>query len=192
VGFGEPDTHASLLADVRGRLAPAFEFATPMPYVALQSLLDEANGWGLHCYDKGCYVDALSDDVIDVLTTHFPKKASPLSLTLFYRLDGAFSAVAEDATAFSGGRSARFGVFIIGACPVAEMLPAERDWVRGMAEAFAPLASDGTYINAVTDFDSINPVEQAYGAEKYTRLAEIKTRYDPTNVFHRNANIAPH
>jgi FAD/FMN-containing dehydrogenase len=60
-----------------------------------------------------------------------------------------------------------------------------------MADAFAPLASDGVYINAVTDFDSVNPVEAAYGAEKYARLAEIKKRYDPNNVFHRNANIAP-
>ena len=88
--------------------APLFDFATPMPYVELQKMLDEANAWGVHCYDKGCYVEALSDDVIDAVTEHFPKKNSPMSLVLFYRLDGAFSRVEEDATAFSGGRSPRF------------------------------------------------------------------------------------
>lgn len=191
VGTGSPEHHAQVVAALGAAVPPLFDFATPVPYVELQKMLDEANGWGLYCYDKGCYVDTLSDDVIDVLTTHFPRKVSPLSLTLFYRLDAAFSVVPGDATAFSGGRSARYGVFMIGVCPVAEMLPAEREWVRGMADAFAPLASDGVYINAVTDFDSVNPVEAAYGAEKYARLAEIKKRYDPNNVFHRNANIAP-
>ena len=117
------------------RPPPLFEFATPMPFVELQKMLDEANAWGLYCYDKGCYVDELSDDVIDAVTEHFPKKTSPLSLVLFYRLDAAFSRVAEDATAFSGGRSPRFAVFMIGVCPVPEMLPGERDWVRSMADA---------------------------------------------------------
>jgi hypothetical protein len=64
--------------------------------------------------------------VIDVLAEHFPQKQSPLSVVLFYRLDGAFSRVAEDVTAFSGGRSPRFGAFAIGVCPVAGMAPPER------------------------------------------------------------------
>ena len=59
-----------------------------MPYVELQKMLDEANAWGFYGYDKGCYVEELSDEVIDVLTEHFPRKTSPLSLVLFYRLDG--------------------------------------------------------------------------------------------------------
>ncbi|MBV9831273.1 MAG: FAD-binding oxidoreductase, partial [Marmoricola sp.] len=122
VGTGSPDHHAEVVTALGAGVPPLFDFVTPIPFVQLQTMLDEANGWGLFCYDKGCYVDTLSDDVIDVLTTHFPRKVSPLSLTLFYRLDGAFSAVPDDATAFSGGRSARFGVFVIGACPVPEML----------------------------------------------------------------------
>jgi FAD/FMN-containing dehydrogenase len=191
VGTGAAERHAEVVSALSADVAPLFDFVTPMPYVELQKMLDEANGWGLYCYDKGCYVDALSDEVIDVVATNLPKKVSPLSLVLFYRLDGAFSRVPDDATAFSGGRSARFGVFMIGICPVSEMLPLERKWVRGMAEALAPLASEGVYVNAVTDFDATSPVEKAYGAEKYARLVDIKTKYDPGNVFHRNANIQP-
>jgi hypothetical protein len=109
VGTGAPESHADVFAALRAGAPPLFDFVTPMPYVELQKLLDEANAWGFHCYDKGCSVEDPSDAVIDVLTGHFPLKGSPLSLVLFYRLDGAFSRVAEDATAFSGGRSPGFG-----------------------------------------------------------------------------------
>ena len=122
----------------------------------------DANAWGFHCYDKGCYVDALSDDVIDALTQHFPDKISPSSVVLFYRLDGAYSRVREDATAFSGGRSPRFAVFVIGVCPAPDMFAAEREWVRSMADALAPFAvADGTYVNGMTDFDALRPVRSA-------------------------------
>jgi hypothetical protein len=191
VGTGARESHAEVVAALQGGPAPLFQFATPMPYVELQKMLDEANGWGFHCYDKGCYVDSLSDDVIDALTTHLPKKVSPLSLVLFYRLDGAYSSVLDDATAFGGGRSPRYGVFMIGVCPAPEMLPPEREWVRSLAGALAPHASDGVYVNAVTDFETRSSVEAAYGSEKFARLVDIKKRYDPQNVFHRNANIPP-
>ena len=104
VGTGSAESHAEVFDALHG-VPVLFDFATPMPYVELQKMLDEANAWGFHCYDNGCYVETLSDDVIDAVTEHFPRKTSPLSIVLFYRLDGAFSRVAEDATAFSGGRS---------------------------------------------------------------------------------------
>jgi FAD/FMN-containing dehydrogenase len=192
VGTGDPEHHAQTCAALKAGVPPLFEFATPMPYVELQKMLDEANAWGFYAYDKGCYVSELSDEVIDVVTEHFPQKTSPMSLVLFYRLDGAYSRVAEDATAFGGGRSPRFGAFIIGVCPVKEMLPAEREWVRSLADALLPMAADdGMYVNGLTDFDARTSVEMAYGPEKYARLARIKATYDPDNVFRRNANIPP-
>jgi FAD/FMN-containing dehydrogenase len=192
VGTGSPESHAEVYAALQGGVPTLFDFATPMPFVELQKMLDEANAWGLHCYDKSCYVEGLSDDVIDVLTEHFPEKVSPLSIVLFYRLNGEYSRVQEDATAFSGGRSPRFGVFVIGVCPAPEMFAHEREWVRSIGEALQPLSiEDGAYVNGTTEFDALNQVQAAYGSEKYARLVEIKTKYDPDNVFHRNANIAP-
>jgi FAD/FMN-containing dehydrogenase len=191
VGFGSAEEHAAVLEQARAGVAPAFEFATPMPYVELQKMLDEANGWGFFCYDKGCYVEELSDGVIDALVEHFPQKVSPLSIVLFYRLDGAYSAVPEDATAFSGGRSPRVGVFIIGVCPAPEMLPGERAWVRSMAEAIRPYAvADGSYVNGSSDFDEVDPVAAAYGAAKFARLVELKAEYDPTDLLHGNARVS--
>jgi len=191
VGFGGSQSHAKVLDDIRSRIEPTFEMTTPMPYVALQQMLDEANGWGFHCYDKGCYVEDLTDPVIEAVTQAMPNKTSPLTLVLFYRLDGAFAEVAEDATAFSGGRSPRFAVFPIAVCPAPEMLAAEREWVRSLWQALRPHSFElGSYVNGSTDFDD-DVVRRSYGAQKYERLATIKGRYDPGNVFHRNANIKP-
>ena len=110
---------------------------------------------------------------------------------LFYRLDEAYSRVAEDATAFSGGRSPRFFTFIIGFCPAPEMFDAEREWVRSTAEALRPFAGrDGSYVNGSSEFDD-DQVEAAYGADKFARLLELKAKYDPENVFRGNARISP-
>jgi FAD/FMN-containing dehydrogenase len=189
-GFGSQEEHEGVLDRLRA-LPPTFEFVTPMPYVALQQLLDEANAWGQHYYDKGGYVPDLSDEVIDVVTSHVPQKASPLSVTLFYRLDQAYSDVPDSATAFSGGRSPRYGMFVIAVSPTAEGLPAEREWVRAFYRALEPLMSDETYVNALSDGVDDNKVRSSYGKVKYDRLAELKQAYDPTNLFRRNANIRP-
>lgn len=191
VGFGSADEHAATLQSLRDGLPPLWEFVDSIPYVALQQMLDEANAWGFYGYDKGSYVADLSDEAIAVVTEQLPAKSSPLSVLLFYRLDGAYSQVPEDATAFSGGRSPRYAVFIIGLCPVPELLEAERAWVRSFWEALRPHSIDiGSYVNALSDVDE-DRLRASYGPAKYERLAAIKRSYDPDNVFHRNANIKP-
>lgn len=191
-GFGSARGHAQLVDQVRGSLPPLFDLVTPMPYVELQKLLDEANAWGRYSYEKGTYVSDLSDEVIDVVTGHVPQKGSPLSVLLFYRLDGAYNQVADDETAFSGGRSPRYGTFIIGMTPDTEQLDAERDWVRGTWDALRPhaIGSGDGYINGTTEIQG-DRVRGSYGAAKDERLATIKASYDPDNLFHLNANIQP-
>jgi hypothetical protein len=191
VGVGAPEIHEAVLKQIREALPPAWEFITPMPYVALQQMLDEPNAWGLRDYDKGVYVDDISDDVIEIVAEQLPRKTSPLSVLLFYRLDGAYSAVADEETAVSGGRSARYAVFIIAVCPTPELLQSDRAWVRSTWEALLPHANEtGVYVNALTIREE-DRVRAAYGPAKYERLASIKGKYDPANVFHHNANIKP-
>ena len=190
VGFEDLDAHQEVTERLRRTVPPLFEVVTPMPYVALQQLLDEANGWGFFAYDKGGSFAEVSDDVMEVLTTVGPRKGSPMSLASIYPLDGAYSEVADEATAFSGGRSPRCFMTMIAMTPTPELLPSERAWVREMFDALEPhMLGDGAYVNVLPDNDEVH-LSRSYGS-KYPRLQEIKGRYDPDNVFHGNANIRP-
>ena len=190
-GFGSAAGHAQVMTRIRQALPPLWEFATPMPYVALQQMLDEANAWGFHTYDKGTYLEDLSDEAIEVVADHLPRKNSPLSVLLFYRLDQAYSKAGEGDTAFSGGRSPRFAVFIVAVCPTPGILAADRAWARSFWQALLPHSlGAGSYVNAMTEFDD-DRVRASYGPAKYQRLAAIKRKYDPQNLFRHNANIQP-
>ena len=155
VGREAAEHHAEAVAAMQGGPQPLVSFATPMPYVELQKMLDEANAWGLHAYDKGCYVDTLSDDVIEAVTTQCP--ARPRLCRSCCSIDSTRRSRAclrtPPPSAGGGHRGSRS--FVIGVCPVPEMLPAERDWVRAAAEALQPVSTDdGFYVNGVTDFDA--------------------------------------
>jgi hypothetical protein len=190
-GFGSPEEHETVVARVRKQLPPLFDLVTPMPYVQLQKLIDEANPFGVCAYDKALYLEELSEDVIAVVAEHLPRKTSPLSPVLFYRLDGAYSEVGEDTTAFGGGRSPRYVIFIIGLADSPEKLGPERQWVRSFWAALQPHAiGSGSYVNGESELAD-DRILSSYGRAKYDRLAGIKAIYDPDNVFHRNANIRP-
>jgi FAD/FMN-containing dehydrogenase len=189
-GFGDQEQFDSVVQRFHEGPEFLFEFASPMPYLALQTLLDEANAWGQHYHEKGDYLTELTDEVIDVITEQVPRKSSPQSVVLMYRLDGAYSAVGDDDTAFSGGRSPRYGFFIVAISATPDLLPADREWARSLYKELMKVDnSDGTYVNALSEDITEDRVRDAYGAAKYERLAQIKAIYDPTNVFRRNANI---
>ncbi|MHC1560061.1 FAD-binding oxidoreductase [Actinomycetospora sp. C-140] len=190
VGFGSEESHREVLDRVRGAVPPLFEMVTPMPYVGLQQMFDDAFAWGVHAYEKSLYLADLSDDVIDVAVDRVGAMGSPISAVFFYVLSGGYSAVDDASTAFSGGRSPRLGVFILGLTSDEGDHVGERAWVRSFFDALAPQAlGRGAYVNAL-GVDDAHRVPSSYGT-KYTRLAEIKADYDPDNVFHRNANIIP-
>jgi FAD/FMN-containing dehydrogenase len=191
-GFGPGAEHAQLVSQIRRNLPPLFDLVTPMPYVEMQKLFDESSAWGSCCYEKGAYVEDLSDEVIKVVTEHVPGKSSPMSELLFYRLDGAYTEAGDDDTAFSGGRTPRYAAFIVGLAPDPGLLAADRRWVRGLWEALGPHAIGGGdgYINGTSEYSG-DRVRGSYGPAKYARLVQIKAEYDPGNVFHLNANIRP-
>jgi hypothetical protein len=189
-GFGNGDEHSRLAARVRESLPPLFDHVAPMPYVELQQLLDEANAWGLRCYEKALYLDELTDDAIATFTQHASSKSGPLSHALIIPFDGAYQDVDDHDTAWGGNR-AGYGVFVIGLATAPEQLDAERSWVRSLWGAVMPHASSiGAYVNTLAPFED-DRVRASYGLAKYERLARIEAVYDPDNVFHRNANIRP-
>jgi hypothetical protein len=113
-----------------------------------------------------------------------------MSIVFIYRLGGAYCRVDDADTAFSGTRRAQYFAFFIAAAPEADQLPPEREWVRSIHDALLPFTPAGTYVNALTE-PSPDRVRASYGNAKYDRLAKTKARYDPDNLFHRNANIVP-
>jgi FAD/FMN-containing dehydrogenase len=189
--FDSAEEHAAAVAPVRAALPPPVDFVTPIPYVGLQQLLDESLPWGILGYEKAHYLDDFDDVVVELVVEQLAKKSSPMSFTPIFPLMGAYRDVADADTAFGGSRSARWAFNIAAIAPDAEGLAADRAWARSFWDALRPYASGtGSYVNFMTDFEE-DRVRETYGAEKYERLATIKTQYDPENIFHRNANIRP-
>jgi FAD binding domain/Berberine and berberine like len=189
-GFGSEQEHAEVVSRFRRELAPLFEMVMPMPYVQVQKLMDEAAAWGFRVYDKGAQVAELSDAVIEVVTEHVPRKKSPSSVVFVYQLDGAYSEVGDDDTAFGSGRSPRYQCFMLDMASTEEAWVADRAWVRSFWAALQPHAlGRGSYVNDSSELPD-EWVRASYGP-KYARLAQIKAKYDPDNVFRHNANIQP-
>ena len=111
---------------------------------------------------------------------------------LFYRLDQAYTEVGEDDTAFAGRRDpAARRVHHRGRAGTRDAARRAGSGRAELVDALRPLTlDDTTYVNTMSEYDE-DRVRASYGAAKYERLARIKGRYDPGNVFHRNINIKP-
>ncbi len=192
VGFGTPEEHAGAVAPLRKTLSPLFDAAMPVPYVALQQMLDEAAYWGIHSYVKGLHLNDIPEDAVDVLAERAGRRGSPLSQILIFPMGGAYAEVGEDDTAWSGSRrDLKYALAIEGLAPDGQALVGERQWARGTWEALLPFAEgEGVYVNFLMEADD-RVMQASYGRAKYERLARIKAEYDPGNVFCVNANIKP-
>jgi FAD/FMN-containing dehydrogenase len=167
---------------------PVAEAVGTMPYAALNSAFDPLVPPGLQHYWKAAYLSDLPDEAIAVHMEHGPRVPVVNSTVHIYPINGAVHDVPSDATAF-GHRDANFAAVIAGMWPD----PADNErnirWVRDYYEAIAPYSQAGGYVNFAAADDQ-NKVADNYGAN-FARLAEIKQRYDPGNLFHLNQNIAP-
>ena len=190
VGLTDDAVHAKLIAPIKEALTPIVELVTPIPYVALQQMFDESAPWGMYAYEKAVYLDELTDGVIDAIVEHQPKKMSPLSFVPIFVLGGAYQRADSSASAFGGSRDIRYVINVSATTPSPDGFETERAWVRDYWSALVPHAVGvGSYVNFMTDVED-DRVRNAYGP-KYDRLQQIKSAFDPGNVFHLNANIAP-
>jgi FAD/FMN-containing dehydrogenase len=191
VGFGTAEEHAAAIAPLRDALSPLFDAAVPLPYVALQQMLDEAAYWGVHAYSKGLYLDEISDEVASTIADRTGRRATPLSEILIFPMVGAYREVGEEDTAWGGRRDIGYAVAIEGMAADAETFAGARQWARETWESLLPAAGGpATYVNLMAEFDE-RTVRATYGEAKYERLARVKAEYDPDNVFCVNANIKP-
>jgi FAD/FMN-containing dehydrogenase len=175
---GDPAEGERVLAPLRSGHPPAVDLIAPMPYVALQSMLDATAPHGLAYYDRMHYLDEVSDGFVDALLAGFERSPTPESHVMTGWMGGAIDRVPAGATAF-GHRSARALTWIIG-CSGREPVDIVTDWVRELWEDTAPFATGGVYVNAL---NAERSVHEAYADEVWDRLVAVKRRYDPDGAL---------
>lgn len=178
---------AGLLARLRG-LGPEVDSIEPMPYLALQAAADEGFPPGQHHYWKSGFVNAIDDELIDVLLDFVARMPSPGSGVGLQQLHGAAGRVDPSATAFAY-RGDRYDCLILSQWPDPSESEQNVAWTAELFDALGPFFGAGVYVNNLGEDDD-QRVKQAYGAN-YDRLAALKTKYDPTNLFRNNHNIKP-
>ena len=164
----------------------------PTLYIDHQRGIDETVPHGWHYYWKATNLAAMSDDVIDTVAEHAYRATSPRSYAAMFHFGGAVARAPQHATAYYG-RDVQHNI-VIEAVWLAEQGEAiggaERAWVRGFLAALEPHRA-GVYVNFLDADDGTERVREAYGDDTYERLAEVKAKYDPENVFHHNKNVPP-
>jgi FAD/FMN-containing dehydrogenase len=171
---------------------PLVDLVAPTMYVEHQGGIDDTVPHGWHYYWKATNFTGLSDGVIDIVAEHAYRAASPRSYAAIFHLGGAVSRAPRDATAYPS-RDVGHNMSID-----AVWLPEQDDtvgaadtaWARTFLAALEPHRA-GVYVNFLDADDDTSRVREAYGDDIYTRLAEVKAKYDPENLFHINKNIEP-
>jgi FAD/FMN-containing dehydrogenase len=185
---GSPEDGEKILQGFRDIATPVAEHVGTMPYAALNGAFDALVPRGLQHYWKAAFVGDLTAEAIAVYMEHGPKVPTVNSTVHVYPINGAVHDVAADATAF-GHRDATYALVIAGMWPDPADNEANTAWVKDFSAAIAPHSLDGGYVNFASADDQ-SKVAANYGAN-YSRLQEVKRRYDPNNLFHLNQNIAP-
>ena len=170
------------------RLQPAAALVQPMPYLAVQGLLDEANQPGKRNYWKADTCPSLPDAALDALLGATARPASPLTTVLLQPMGGAAARVPDDATAM-GWRQAKWSLHVLGMWEDASDDARQVSWVRAVTGAMAPWAQKATYLNYLMD-EGEGRVRDSFGPH-YARMVALKDKYDPTNFFRMNQNIKP-
>jgi hypothetical protein len=159
-----------------------------MPYLALQSLVDPGWGPGARNYFTSLFLAGLPNAAIDTLAAAHRSRPSPLNEVHLHHMGGAVARVGPDSSSF-GNREAPFLMNVVTRWLEPSDDERELTWARGLRDAMQPFATGGTYVNFLGLGDA--GVRNAYDAARYSRLVDLKRRWDPTNAFHLNQNIAP-
>ncbi len=186
---GGSDAAETEFRPLREVAEPIVDFSGPTAYVDLQSLLDADYPDGLRYYWKATYLTELDDDVVEFIVRRGEESPSALSTIDVWQLGGAIGNVPRESTAFWHRDKAYMLTFEANWEDSADD-DANVAWVReSIAEVREMAVAAGGYGN----FPGFNedPARALFG-ENYDRLVDVKTEYDPGNVFRLNQNVVPH
>ena len=143
---------------------------------------------GLQWYWRADFVNELSDEAIALHAEHGSRLPTALSTMHLYPIDGAAHEIGKSDTAFSY-RDARHAEVIVGVDPDPANNGKITSWTKDYWSAVHPFSAGGAYVNFMME-EGHNRVRDSY-RDNYDRLVEIKTKYDPANLFRVNQNIRP-
>jgi FAD/FMN-containing dehydrogenase len=176
------------LAALRALGKPIADVISPHPFTAWQAAFDPLLTPGARNYWKSHDFADLPDAAVDVILNSVRELPSPECEVFIAHVGGAMARIPGNATAWPN-RDAHFVMNVHTRWQDKAQDAACIAWARHLFEATAPFASGSVYVNFMPD-DESDRVEKAYGTN-YRRLAEIKRRYDPSNLFRMNQNIRP-
>lgn len=156
-------------------------------FLDLQRFSDERMAWGRRYYAKGGFVHEIDDTVISSLADSMAECPNLDSDIYALQLGGAVCDVDESETPYSGRAAGHYWI-VIGVWDDPALDSKCTTWGRKSA---ARLAASSLQANYVNEQSETGLALNAYGEEKYYRLARLKSRYDPTNLFRLNQNIEP-
>jgi FAD/FMN-containing dehydrogenase len=185
---GDPLRGAPLIEPLRKLGIPVGEHVGVQPYVEWQRAFDPLLTAGARNYWKSHNLTTIEDGLIDAVIRYAEKLPSPQCEIFVAALGGATTRPAPEFTAYAH-RDARFVMNVHGRWNDAADDARGIGWARDFFEAAAPFATGGAYVNFLTA-DEGDRVGAAYGSN-YHRLAQVKRKYDPANLFRMNQNIEP-
>lgn len=185
---GDPKEGEKLIAPLRGFGTPSGEHIGVQPYTAWQQAFDPLLTPGARNYWKSHNFAQLSDGALDAIIEFAGKLPSPQCEIFIGTIGGQTTRVAPDAMAYSS-RDAKYVMNVHGRWETAAEDERCIAWAREFFAKSKPFASGGAYVNFMTA-EETDRIAAAYGPS-YDRLVAIKTKYDPTNLFHMNQNIKP-
>ncbi|TIM07812.1 FAD-binding oxidoreductase [Mesorhizobium sp.] len=188
---GPADEGERVAAPLRSFGESLVDFSGRMPYRTIQSLYDGLFPKGRdRCYWKSTYLSRLDDEVIGEITARMAKRPSEMTFASIWKFGGFVQRVAADATAF-GDRSMPFMLSLDAIWPGTDDDDANIGWVRSFWQDMQRYSTGRLYLNFPGHGEGADLVRDAFGPEVYARLAKIKHRYDPDNLFRLNQNILP-
>ena len=187
---GSLEEGEKILGPARRFGTPIADLVGPVSYTARQTMLDAPNAeHGLHRYWRSAFTEQISDGLIDAVVEGAASFTSPLSALIFFYMHGAATRPLPTETAFAA-RRAQWDFDAIGQWADATTSDQHIAWVRALWPRCEPHLLGKAYVNHLAADDRPETVRASFG-ENYARLRQVKTMYDPTNLFRLNANIPP-
>jgi hypothetical protein len=187
--FGDQSEAEEAIRPLRELTGHGMDLVQPMPYTALQSMIDDFAPKGWFNYHRGLHLESMDDSIVEPFLAAGRAIGSPMTQGIMFRNGGAIARVPEDATA-AGNRSAPYMAHPIACWATPEETEREMAWVQQFSAAVAPATTGRTYLNFEPGTTTAD-VTSGYGQHKYDQLVQLKDAWDPTNVFRANHNIPP-